>query len=440
MMPGKDDNEPLTRVGRGTPLGNFLRQYWHPVLLVSELPHPDCDQLRVRVLGEDLIAFRDTAGRVGFLGERCPHRRASFFFGRNEEGGIRCAYHGWKFDVDGRCLDMPNELPERKAKDRLRHTAYQACERGGAIWIYMGDERPAPPLPGLEWIDVPAEQRYQSKRVQRNNWLQALEGDIDQSHVGFAHRRLDRGGTVSGRPAVDKIRASDTHPTMTAEDMPYGVLIGAGRVAAEDQRYWRLTQYLFPHWVMTGPYGENPTRHARAWVPIDDHSTLLFTVTFHPLQPLSAEAIAVMRKGSGAGYVGEENFLPPTSEAFGAWIPKASMQNDFFLDRAVQKTTHYSGIGEFWAQDAALQESMGSITDRSEEHLVTGDIGIVRVRRRLLNVVLAMQEEQTPAPAVHEPAAYQVRGAAVLLPAEASWIDATAEHRKVIPGINQAGV
>jgi phthalate 4,5-dioxygenase oxygenase subunit len=439
-MLNKDDNELLTRVGPSTAAGSFFRQYWHPILLSSELPHADCDQLRVRVLGESLIAFRDSSGQPGFLGEHCPHRRASLFYGRNEEGGLRCAYHGWKFDIHGRCMEMPNEVPESRAKDRLRHTAYPAREQGGAIWIYMGPENPPPPLPGLEWIDVPAGHRYQSKRVQNCNWLQALEGDIDQSHVGFAHRRLDRGGKEGGRAAIDRIRLSDTHPRMTAEDMPYGVLVGAGRVAEDNQRYWRLTQYLFPHWVMTGPYGQNPTRHARAWVPIDDHSTLLFTVTFHPLEPLAQQAIARMREGIGAGYVGEKNFQPATNAPFGAWIPRASLENDFFLDREVQKTTHYSGIGEFWAQDAALQGSMGAISERSEEHLVTGDVGIVRVRRRLLQALAAMRGGSGSAPAVHEPDAYRVRGAAVLIPADASWIEATEEHRKVIPGVNQAGV
>jgi hypothetical protein len=222
--------------------------------------------------------------------------------------------------------------------------------------------------------------------------------------------------------------------------MPYGVLIGAGRAPGDEQRYWRLTQYLFPHWVMTGPYGENPTRHARAWIPIDDTSTLLFTVTFHPLDPLPAKLIAKLRKGAGAGYVGEENFRPATDAPFGAWIPKASVENDFFLDRELQKTMYYSGVPEFWAQDASLQESMGRISDRSDEHLVTGDIGIAHVRRRLLRACKAFRDGNDPAPVVHEPDAYRVRGAAVLLPADESWLDATEEQRKVIPGVNQAGV
>lgn len=438
-MLDKTDNELLTRVARGTPLGSFLREYWHPVLLSSELPGADCAQLRVRVLGEDLLAFRDTNGRVGFVDERCPHRRASLFFGRNEEGGVRCAYHGWKFDIEGRCLDMPNEPRGSEAKDKICIKAYRAHEQAGTIWIYMGTRKPAPPLPGLEWIELPDRQVYHSKRVQRCNWLQALEGDIDQSHVGFAHRRLDNDRSLT-RATVDRIRAENTHPRMTAHDMPYGVLIGAGRDSADGQCYWRITQYLFPHWVMTGPYGENPPRQARAWVPIDDYSTLLFTVTFHPLMPLSEESIAKMRAGSGAGYVGESNFLPPTNEAFGAWMPKAQLENDFLLDRSLQRTSYFSGIREFWAQDASLQESMGRISDRSEEHLIQADIGIVRVRRRLLQAVEERQDATKPAPAVEQPELYQVRGAAMLLPSSASWIEASEEHRKVLPGVNQAGV
>ncbi|NDB69719.1 MAG: aromatic ring-hydroxylating dioxygenase subunit alpha [Methylocystaceae bacterium] len=435
MLSAKN-NELLTRVATGTVMGSFFRQYWHPILLSSELPEPDCAPLRVKVLGEDLLAFRDSEGKVGFVAERCPHRKASLFFGRVEEGGIRCSYHGWKFDRHGTCMDLPNE-PDESIRRKIHHKAYQSYEKGGAIWIYMGDSKEAPPLPGLEWISLPSENLYQAKRVQQSNWLQTMEGDIDQSHVGFAHRRL---GLNSNNTNVDKIRLADLHPRMVAHDMPYGVLIGAGREAAGNQRYWRLTQYLFPHWVMTGPYGENPNRHARAWVPIDDTSTLLFTVTFNPLTALPDKDVEALKKGSGAGYVGQANFRAPTSEPFGAWFPKASMDNDFFISREAQKTDHYTGISEFWAQDAALQVSMGAISDRSDEHLVTGDIGISRVRRRLLQIARDIRDNNTPAPATHDPDFYQVRGAAALLPEDASWVDATEYQRKVIPGVNQAGL
>jgi phenylpropionate dioxygenase-like ring-hydroxylating dioxygenase large terminal subunit len=353
-MLSPQDNALLTRISPGTPMGHLLRQYWQPALLASELPEPDCSPLRLRLLGEDLVAFRTSTGSIGVLGNHCPHRGASLFFGRNEEAGLRCVYHGWKFEIDGRCVDMPNEPAESNfnprsaalhgARQKVQHTAYPAIEAGGAIWVYMGDHRPVPPLPGLEWIGVPPEQRYAAKRMQYCNWVQAVEGEIDQSHVSFLHRQLT---SVTGRPNVDRIRALDTHPRFSAVDTDYGVLIGAAREAGDGTDYWRITQFLLPFWSMTGPYGENPSRQTRAWVPMDDQHVMVFSVTFHPLRPLEEGEIARMRAGSGAGYVGEANFLPPTSVPGGAWRPKASASSDYFVDRARQKTELYSGIPEF---------------------------------------------------------------------------------------------
>ncbi len=439
-MLGEKDNEILTRVGRGTPMGDLLRHYWMPVLLGSELPAPDCDPLRARLLCEDLIAFRDTDGKVGLLGANCSHRGAPLFFGRNEERGLRCVYHGWKFDVAGRCVDQPNEPPESTFKDKIRHTAYPCVERGGVIWTYMGSVDPAPPLPALEWMDVPDENRLLAKRMQFCNWAQALEGEIDQSHVSFAHRRLAPPRDGRAKPRVDEIRTTDTHPRFSALDTDYGVLIGAARDAGNGLEYWRITQYLLPFWTMTGPYGENPTRHTRAWVPIDDTSVMTLAVTFHPLRPLNDAERARGRDGGGAGYVGEKNFLPATTAPGGAWRPKASLANDYFLDRELQKTELFSGIPEFWAQDAAMQEGMGPIFDRSREHLGTSDLGIIRVRQRLIRAAKALASEGLVPASALDPSLYRVRGAATLLPPRSNWLDDTQELRAVIPGTNPAGV
>ena len=188
----KVDWRTLTHVGANTPMGTMLRSYWQPVLLSSELPERDGPPVRVRLLGENLIAFRDSSGGVGLLGNHCPHRGASLFFGRNEQNGLRCAYHGWKFDRTGRCVDMPNESPESDFKHRIRHAAYPCDEQGGIIWAYMGPEGKAPPAPNFEWLQVPGSHRYITKHTQDCNWLQALEGDMDSSHVGFLHSTLNK--------------------------------------------------------------------------------------------------------------------------------------------------------------------------------------------------------------------------------------------------------
>jgi phenylpropionate dioxygenase-like ring-hydroxylating dioxygenase large terminal subunit len=440
-MLSREENQMLTRVGAGTPMGSLLRQYWQPALLASELPKPDGAPIRVLLLGEELTAFRDSSGWVGLLAANCPHRGAPLHYGRNEEGGLRCVYHGWKFDVDGNCVDMPNEPPESNFKHKIHHTAYPCLERAGVIWTYMGDLKPPPPLPELEWTAVPDSQRFEAKRLQYCNWVQALEGDIDQSHVSFVHRQIGRAvDPENGRLTVDRIRAADTHPRFEVFETDYGVVIGAGREADTDGIYWRITQFLMPFWTMTGPYGENPTRQTRAWVPMDDEKTMLFSVTFNPLRGLTNKEISKMQAGGGAGYVGKANFLPPTTEPGGAWRPKACMENNYFWSREIQQTRFYSGIPEFWAQDAAMQEGMGPIYDRTKEHLGTSDLGIIRVRQRLLEATRALCDRGVSPPGALEPALYRVRGAAVLLPKGVSWMEATKEHRTAIPGVNPAGV
>lgn len=184
----REQNERLVRTDRGTEMGTLLRRYWIPALLAEELPEPDCPPVRVKLLGEKLIAFRDTEGRIGLLDEMCSHRTASLFFGRNEESGLRCAYHGWKYDVDGNCVDMPSEPPESRMCQKIKQTAYPCVERGGVIWTYMGPAELKPELPELEWAGLAEGQVVVTKRRQMTNFMQAMEGGIDSSHVSFAHR------------------------------------------------------------------------------------------------------------------------------------------------------------------------------------------------------------------------------------------------------------
>jgi phenylpropionate dioxygenase-like ring-hydroxylating dioxygenase large terminal subunit len=186
-MLSKEDNAILTRVGPGTLMGNLLRRYWTPALLSTEVPEPDSPPVRVRLLGEDLIGFRLTSGKVGLIANACPHRGASLFFGRNEEEGLRCVYHGWKFDETGACVDMPSEPAESNFKTKVRARAYPTQERNGIVWTYMGTREVPPPLPDIEANLVPADRNAVRKALRECNWMQALEGDIDTSHLGFLH-------------------------------------------------------------------------------------------------------------------------------------------------------------------------------------------------------------------------------------------------------------
>jgi len=436
-------------------MGDLLRQYWHPFLYPWEL-EPDGPPLRIRLLGEDLVAFRDTAGQVGLVQNNCPHRGASLFFGRNEEGGLRCVYHGWKYDATGACVDMPNEPPESSAiapshfKHKIHISAYPCLERGGMVWTYMGPLNPPPPMPGLEFLDLNDNQRFYWKRVQTSNWVQAMEGDIDQSHNSFLHTWLNPGNDTTFRSRITQIRARDTHPVFEVVDTDYGVCVAARRNAEEDTWYIRITQFLLPNHTMTGPYGENPMRPWRCWVPIDDENTLVLGANFHPLRPLKEnERGGGSRRAAGPGgyrvrgnvfYVEPEDRAPATSKPFGAWYPLDSLENDLRIDREVQKTLTFSGIPVFWAQDGGTQLSMGKIFDRTKEHLGTTDLGIIATRRSLIRAARALRERGITPPGVADPEMYKVRAAALEIKKGTPWFETSEELRKVIPGVNQAAV
>jgi len=206
-----EDNELLTRTAAGTPMGDMMRRFWIPFMLASELPDRDGAPARVRLLGEDLVAFRDSEGRVGLLDAHCPHRRAGLFFGRNEECGLRCSYHGWKFDISGTCVEVPSEPPGSDFYKRVRIKSYPVSERGGVLWAYMGPAGTSSEIPAFEWLDLPEGQRYSSRWVQDSNYFQALEGDIDSAHVSFLHRRFDA-KDASKTSIVGSIFTEDTAP------------------------------------------------------------------------------------------------------------------------------------------------------------------------------------------------------------------------------------
>ena len=221
-MLSKEDNELVTRIGPGTPMGAVMRRYWMPAMLSEELRDRDGAPARVRLLGEDLVAFRDTAGKIGLLAQNCPHRGASLFFGRNEEEGLRCVYHGWKFDVTGACVDMPNEPPESNFKHKVHATAgYPCLEKGGVIWTYMGPPEKQPPLPEYEWMRLPEGHGYVSKTYEDCNFLQGIEGGVDSSHSSFLHRSFDRMNAELGIASLERQRKSrNASPLLLYREQP----------------------------------------------------------------------------------------------------------------------------------------------------------------------------------------------------------------------------
>ena len=410
----------LTRVGPSTPMGGMLRSYWQPVLLSSELPDPDGSPVRVRLLGEDLIAFRDSSGRVGLLGNHCPHRGASLFFGRNEENGLRCIYHGWKFDRTGRCLDTPNEPPESSFKDRIRQLAYPCEERGGVIWTFMGPQENAPPLPDFEWLHVPASQRYLTKHTQDCNWLQALEGDMDSSHVGFLHGMLNKHvpGIKTAQGPAREYLAKSLQPRFDIMLTEFGLLIGACRAVSEDRDYWRVTAYLMPFYALIPPTGDAPLR-VNIWHPTDDENTLVWRIDYHPLRALTEAELENLRSGLFA-HVNPDEYLPPSSAPGGPWRPRANKENDYLIDREAQRTKSFSGLTGFWLQDRVATESMGPVYDRTQENLRSSDRDVIQVRRLLIRTLEAFQDKGSRPPAV-DPATQRARAVAMELPRNASW-------------------
>jgi len=293
-MLNKEDNELLTRVGPGTPMGDLMRQYWMPSMMTSELAAPDCPPVRIRILGENLIAFRTTSGDVGVVANACPHRGASMFFGRNEEEGLRCVYHGWKFDTEGNCVDMPSEPAESNFRNKVRIRAYPTVERGGLVWIYMGPRTEPPPLPELEVNMLPEGHYSIGAYSSECNWLQSLEGDYDTIHLGFLHQGSIRPEDLTPGSLEYYVVKTRWARFMT-EDTEFGCTYGCSRPAEADTTYWRLAHFLFPFYAMIpGSFAGNGYIVV---VPVDDENCIRFT------QNVKGQSIS-RRGGGGPGRSG----------------------------------------------------------------------------------------------------------------------------------------
>ena len=412
-MLSREDNELLTRVGPGTPMGTTMRRYWIPALLAWELPEPDCPPVRVRLLGEDLIAFRDTRGRVGLLDEFCPHRRASLFFGRNEECGLRCVYHGWKYDVDGRCVDMMNEPDAHSFREKISITSYPTLELGGVVWAYMGspERRPAPPA--FAWTRVPATHITVSKVIQESNWLQGVEGGIDTSHAPILHRLLTANTARPGfKPDNPFVRGKA--PTLAVDVTDYGYRYAGIRPLDEASFHVRTYHFILPFHQIRPSRSESgvPLCAGHMWVPIDDENTMVWNWEYSTTDaPLTAEDRLERRLGNGPLDVDQKTFRGIRNR-----------RNNYMLDRQVQKTESFTGIDGINVQDRAVQEGMGPIVDRSREHLGPADRAIIQARRLLLEAVKVVAEGGTPR--AIEPTYTKLFAAEAVLPHGTDWREA----------------
>jgi len=397
-MTTANEGAELARIGPATVMGQLMRQYWIPAALSSELVH-DGAPLRLTLLGEKLIAFRDNTGRVGVMDHRCPHRCASLFLGRNEANGIRCVYHGWKFDVEGKCVDMPNVPPHQDFKHKVSAKAYKVVERAGLVWVYMGVPAAAPSMPALEVLLQPDDEIGANCIHRDCNYLQALEGDIDTSHFGFLHAgHVDPDDVPEDHPIrhAVTIRTPEYH----FADAPWGTQYAAYRSAGPGRTYWRFANFLFPFWTQQ-PQGEFAEHvHARAWVPLDDYHTMFYYLWWKG--GTSGMTRPPLKGGKPIGGDGPSpEFLPNTTDWLGRWRVAANEGNDWQIDREAQRSNAiYSGIGNIHLQDQAVTESMGPITDHGFEHLAPSDQMITRTRRRLLMAARALRENGTLPPGV----------------------------------------
>jgi len=372
----KEQNELVTRVGPGTPMGELMRRYWVPAIFSWEIAEPDSPPVTIKLLGEELVAFRDTNGRVGVVGARCAHRGAQLFFGRNEECGLRCVYHGWKYDVDGKCVDMPSEPAESNFKDKVHVLAYPTYEVAGMVFAYMGppEKKPAPPL--FQWTQVPPERRAMSKVWEQCNWLQALEGGIDNVHSTFLHGGRPPGLRYDESNPRNRGRNFSKAPHLEVVPTDYGYCYGA-MLDMGDEGAKHVRGY---HWIM--PWNQiraTADNSGHIWVPMDDENTMvynwnvLFGDTPRKDGGSGRAATAIVEEGpdtpawfrDSRRHVGSGNEFNVDVDVNDNYRSFRNRDNKYLIDRELQRTQTFTGITGLNTQDRAVQESMGPVFDRA---------------------------------------------------------------------------
>ncbi|HVV95014.1 MAG TPA: Rieske 2Fe-2S domain-containing protein [Hyphomicrobiales bacterium] len=381
-MTTREENERLCRIGPGTAMGAMFRRFWMPIALSSKLREAGGPPRHERLLGEDFVVFRDTGGRIGVLDELCMHRGASLVLGRVEDCGIRCLYHGWKFDVDGNVVDMMNNS-DRKLWARMKAPAYPVREAGGIVWTYLGPKEKEPPFPHFRYFDLPASHCVNMRVDANANWVQATEGGLDSSHVGILHTNAARPAWQGG--SDDHVgELDDTAPTLEIEDTDFGYHYGAVRKGAAGRPdNVRIVPFFMPSGRIIPDI--RPTGNATIIfeVPIDDENTATYSVRYGP------KPIERMSRVSETGFDDPEFY----DEESGKFLMG---RRDYHMQKRHQMGLAWSGFRGIALEDAVIATSQGPIYDRTKEHLIASDLAVVRFRRRVLDAAARVERGEDP--------------------------------------------
>ncbi len=418
--------EVLARVGSGTKVGALFRSVWLPALLSSQLPTAGGGPVRIKLLGEELIAFRNGKGEVGIVQANCAHRLAPLFYGRVEQDGIRCSYHGWLYANNGQCLDMKNEA-NKSVCSQVKIKSYRTVEKAEIVWIFMGDDAP-PAFPQFPWIGLPKSQRNATVWIQESNWLQGVEGELDSSHVSILHTNP---ATLATSPVHRRYSAIDLMPKLYAKETPIGIIAMARR-DAENQFYWRASQFMAPTFSSI-PSAEFPVG-GRAFVPMDDYNTYTWDFNYYTKGDLPQAFLDMASKGvvfpPESRY---QSYRLNTGTIVDTFVPVRTAENGYLIDREANNLASPSGIHGLNDQDRAMQEGMtatadsgGRIVDRAKEYLVGADIAIVRARRRILDIVQSEESLGRFKATIKDGTAFSVRPLDVI--SELGDVDAFAKH------------
>jgi phthalate 4,5-dioxygenase len=380
-------NDLLTQTGPGTPCGRLLRSYWQPIATAEEMPI-GAEPMPIKIMSEDLVLFRDDKDRLGLIGQFCPHRGTDLSYGRVEDGGLRCLYHGWLFDIQGKCLDQPAQPEDKKFCGTVRHVAYPVQEKGGAIWAYLGEGEP-PLIPDFQFLTAPEPNRLAFRVIQMCNWLQGLESSTDPVHTTFLHRRPP--GTLSARSDndVNALRGVEP-PEIGTENTSYGTRIYALHNSPSNRKYLRVNNYVYPCGATPSTSTGEAGYQGRWYVPIDDFRHCRFEFFYRHSQPLDKEKLRKNR----AENVGPDNRHIRRQE------------NRYLQDRqALKRGDSWGGMGlHFPSQDAFAIETQGPIQDRTKERLGSSDIVIAEVRKTLFKAIKQIQDGAEAPGLIRDPA------------------------------------